>query len=169
MLPPTRRRRFKWLLKSNSFKRLRVYCVNVVNLGQPRRGRDHECALTGGPCINFIHLPSLSSSPTIASVTQLSRARLIFPISADDESHIGLGPAWPTFAGFATGRSRDENLAGRGSGRLFRLFIGTVCAKRRRRSPLGSTSFPAFWPDSKRQRHPHTYEFISRTTAGYTC
>lgn len=33
-------------------------------------------------------------------------------------------------------RSRDMNLAARDSGRLFRLFIGTVCAKRGRRFPL---------------------------------
>lgn len=40
---------------------------------------------------------------------------------------------------------RDENLAARGSGRLFRLFIGMVCAKRGRWLPLPflcSTSFP---------------------------
>jgi len=65
-------------------------------------------------------------------------------------------------------RSRDENLAPRGSGRLFRLFIGTVCAKRGRRVPSLPHLFSVFWPESKRQRHPHTYRFISRTTAVLT-
>lgn len=42
-------------------------------------------------------------------------------------------------------RSRDMNLAARDSGRLFRLFIGTVCAKRGRRFPLRPLRpFPPF-------------------------
>lgn len=96
-------------------------------------------ALTGGPCINFIQLPSLSL-PAVVSVVTVTRLAHFCDIYGRQKSH----PAWPILGGFATGCSRDGNLAARGSGRLFRLFIGTVCAKRRRRVPLPlrSTSFP---------------------------
>lgn len=65
------------------------------------------------------------------------RMRFTFTISMYKRHKIEIQISTVTFAGFATWiRSRDMNLAARDSGRLFRLFIGTIRAKRRRRSPL---------------------------------
>lgn len=130
----------EWLLKSNSFKRLRIYCVNVINLGQPRRGWDHERALTGGSCISFICLSLLSSAViSVATVTRLIHFRNIY--GRQKSSHRSR-PARPSEDSRRVVRG-DENLAARGSGRLFRLFIGTVCTWAVG-SPLRSTSFSFF-------------------------
>lgn len=82
---PTFQGTFKWLLKSNSFKRLGVYCINVINLGQAsEQGCD---ALTGGSYINFIH-PTLLLSPSSFSPRSSTYAVRFYDIYVSDKIEI---------------------------------------------------------------------------------